>query len=307
MPLCSICQSIDFLNLPSIPDCYEGRWASIKPGIPWVGFWNWKLKYQGERKYTRLPNLPPSLGTSFHPNIADLRKAAKNCSICTIVAKDAQELKEHLHQAGYTDEYLESNKQGPDWKMWLAKGPEHTDGFMILSLDVGTRAQAYVLSALRLSVQSDDKPYASRIQGRLLDEDDDFEKRFRAASLWLDQCDKNHACTKCTTDGTTLPSRVLDVYSQIASGLALCETHGKPGRYAALSHVWGHTNNPFVTTIANIETLKKGIDITQMPKTYRDAVTLSRKLGIRYLWIDAVWSVNLINNAVVKSRLTKTA
>ncbi|KAK1707868.1 hypothetical protein BDP67DRAFT_581527 [Colletotrichum lupini] len=40
--------------------------------------------------------------------------------------------------------------------------------------------------------------------------------------------------------------------------------------------------------MASLEEHKEGIITATMPQTFQDAVTMTRKLGIRYLWIDAL-------------------
>lgn len=42
------------------------------------------------------------------------------------------------------------------------------------------------------------------------------------------------------------------------------------------------------TTKASLATRMKQIPIEVLPKTFRDAVTFTRELGIQYLWIDAL-------------------
>jgi hypothetical protein len=42
------------------------------------------------------------------------------------------------------------------------------------------------------------------------------------------------------------------------------------------------------TTKGNIEVYIRGVDLNTLPKTFRDAVHATRKLGIKYLWIDAL-------------------
>jgi hypothetical protein len=108
------------------------------------------------------------------------------------------------------------------------------------------------------------------------------------ARNWVYDCDKQRTNTRCHVDGAALPARVLDVKSDKAGGVAVYESDGEIGRYAALSHVWGETN-PFTTTRANLEAHKEGIGMGKLPKTFSDAVVVARSLGIRYLWIDALW------------------
>ena len=42
------------------------------------------------------------------------------------------------------------------------------------------------------------------------------------------------------------------------------------------------------TTGAKLSAYRKGIMFWDLPKTFRDAVTLTRLLSIRYLWVDAI-------------------
>lgn len=57
--------------------------------------------------------------------------------------------------------------------------------------------------------------------------------------------------------------------------------------YAALSHCWGRSPR-FKTTKQSVRSLKRGIDPDLLPRTFQDAIELTRKLRIDYLWIDAL-------------------
>ena len=64
-------------------------------------------------------------------------------------------------------------------------------------------------------------------------------------------------------------------------------------KYIALSHCWGQDpptkNNPqFCTTDNNITARLEGFSFPKLPKTFRDAVQVTRELGIQYLWIDSL-------------------
>lgn len=65
------------------------------------------------------------------------------------------------------------------------------------------------------------------------------------------------------------------------------ESNGKCGRYVTLSHRWP-PNLSLKTTSQSIDQHRQGIPLSRMPATFRDAVIVCRKLGIRYLWIDAL-------------------
>jgi hypothetical protein len=55
----------------------------------------------------------------------------------------------------------------------------------------------------------------------------------------------------------------------------------------ALSHCWG-TSTPIITTCDTINDRMKGIKFEEMTKTFQDAVSVTRNLGIQYLCIDSL-------------------
>jgi len=115
------------------------------------------------------------------------------------------------------------------------------------------------------------------------------EEAFRLASTWLSECQNNHrTCGASTPHPTPLPHRVIDVGSP--EGLfepRLLETSGKTGKYLTLSHCWGGESH-IKTTTENISTHCTEIKIANLPRTFAEAVSVTRKLGIRYLWIDSL-------------------
>lgn len=108
---------------------------------------------------------------------------------------------------------------------------------------------------------------------------------------WIRSCDNKHHCYP--RDVAFLPTRVLDVSDSSFGTVSLfCETRGhtSPGKYLALSHQWGSPlqHKKFCTYKGNIEKLKRGINVSDLPKTFQDAVSITRDLGIQYLWIDSL-------------------
>ena len=101
---------------------------------------------------------------------------------------------------------------------------------------------------------------------------------------WIARCDTND--DKCKARETALPTRVLDVRDQ--EDIRLCETGGQSGTYVALSHCWGLPGKTFITTHDTIASMKAGFAIGQAPATFRDAISITRLLGFRYLWIDSL-------------------
>ena len=120
---------------------------------------------------------------------------------------------------------------------------------------------------------------------------------------WLHRCDGGHE--RCTVglsgetveagdDAVQLPSRLVDVGVGIPPGIPprpalirLCQTGGRRGRYTALSHRWG-AKHPLTTITANLEEHQRRIPLEKLPRTFQDAIELTRRLGIRYIWIDSL-------------------
>jgi Heterokaryon incompatibility protein (HET) len=64
-------------------------------------------------------------------------------------------------------------------------------------------------------------------------------------------------------------------------------TPGINGRYICLSYCWG-SHLPLRTLKANLPDMEKTIPWKRLPKTFQDAIHLTKLLGISYLWIDAL-------------------
>lgn len=89
-------------------------------------------------------------------------------------------------------------------------------------------------------------------------------------------------------EDVALPTRVLDVEAE-GGGVRLREAVeiGGRGCYAALSHCWGQSQH--VKTVQREYSQRKAsIAFDELPKTFQDAVVVTRKLGVRYLWIDSL-------------------
>ncbi|KAJ4286394.1 hypothetical protein N0V88_008017 [Collariella sp. IMI 366227] len=87
---------------------------------------------------------------------------------------------------------------------------------------------------------------------------------------------------------SNLPSRVLDVQAAGESGVRLYEpAEGEKAPYICLSHCWGH--RPFLRTLSgNLAAHRSEIIWDRLPQTFREAITFTRQLGVRYLWIDSL-------------------
>ena len=107
------------------------------------------------------------------------------------------------------------------------------------------------------------------------------------------------------------PTRLLYVGTQTDDRLRLCEGQAIPigVRYTTLSHCWGtnlsEVEQPNVpsqltassfrkherkTTLTqnNLTSWRRFIPVSEMMKTFQDAIVVTRSLGVQYIWIDSV-------------------
>jgi hypothetical protein len=123
----------------------------------------------------------------------------------------------------------------------------------------------------------------------LSDDSTGSEVNLCLAKIWLQDCLLLHE--KCTR-GSALhsppifPSRVIDVADP--GNCFLFENLGERDNYLTLSYCWGQGER-LLTTISSYEIFRRRLPSDdQIPLTFRDAFTVTRALGHRYIWIDAL-------------------
>jgi hypothetical protein len=104
---------------------------------------------------------------------------------------------------------------------------------------------------------------------------------------WFRNCIKNHPACSGDIDPTVYPPRLLDVSKPIVT-LVDNTSNLKRAPYAALSHSWGPNPRHLILTTENQTSMKEHIVDDALEPTFRDAVKITRKLGIDYLWIDSL-------------------
>jgi hypothetical protein len=74
---------------------------------------------------------------------------------------------------------------------------------------------------------------------------------------------------------------------------------GERGHYVALSYCWGHQQT-FILKSFNFKSMVHSIPLENLPKTIRDAIYLTKALGFRYIWIDALCIIQDSDNDKVE-------
>jgi hypothetical protein len=123
-----------------------------------------------------------------------------------------------------------------------------------------------------------------------------LEADLKLVKSWISSCEQDHS-SRDTRDymrhephlwnAKWIDLRVIDVENN-------CVITGSwDMRYVALSYVWGRVNQ-LQATLANAEDLSKRGSLSQekykgcLPRTITDAMKFVKKLGERYLWVDAL-------------------
>jgi Heterokaryon incompatibility protein (HET) len=116
-------------------------------------------------------------------------------------------------------------------------------------------------------------------------EPDDSET-LKIAKSWLRNCMRNHP--KCAVQfDSALPTRLIELGANEDSVRLHLSEPGSRRQYVALPYCWG-TAKQFITTSSTLKSLLNWFKISQLPKTIQDALRVTRELGFRYLWIDAL-------------------
>lgn len=162
----------------------------------------------------------------------------------------------------------------------------------------GPRAQLATLSHFRLKVEAvptytysiDDQPalnYAFVL--------DPARINVARSRMWLEHCEQHHG-SKCKEQGWSFVNqppdfvRLIDVERWCL--VAFQEPNTRWCRYVALSYVWGGAQN-FALDKNNTRQLHMDFGLVpfldeHIPKTIRDAMLVVRRMGQRYLWVDAL-------------------
>ncbi|KAH6703295.1 heterokaryon incompatibility protein-domain-containing protein [Leptodontidium sp. MPI-SDFR-AT-0119] len=110
---------------------------------------------------------------------------------------------------------------------------------------------------------------------------------FQFTKSQIQTCLSSHP--KCNqTTSLQVPKRMIDIGYSSTDLIKLVELPPNTNaKYIALSHCWG-THQPINTTLANLSQMENNIPWTALSAVFQDAITVSRKLGLSWIWIDSL-------------------
>ena len=102
---------------------------------------------------------------------------------------------------------------------------------------------------------------------------------------WLRKCSTSHVqCNSAKKHEK--PTRLLSIANGTVR-LVFSKDLERVPEYAALSYCWGR--EPFLTlTEDRLVPFLNEIPFDELPKTFREAISAARELGVEYIWIDAL-------------------
>lgn len=286
--LCNLCLEFtnDLIHFDfKRQDAYFGRWTTEHEGVM-KGFW----------------------GPGFHhqETLDALTASALSCPLCTLILDVVATLPDAYWQ-GWLGLYPWASRLGdqtgtsfitvfsksvtyPYWGGFLGKIPPQV--LNICSQRPWTRESSFPPHS-RQSHLVGGAPGVFRYVPSAADDPAAFD----TARAWLRECIDHHGgeCRRGGLDTHILPDMLIDLGTHpTSSTLRLCtpspsSNPNTPLSYAALTHCWGG-EVPGQTVLANVDARREAIDDadSELPVNFREAVRITRELGIRYLWIDAL-------------------
>lgn len=257
----------------------------------------------------------------------------KHCTLCSTILKDTIAA---LATSETTNDALAKKQPTRDWqrevKIWpkLPVKVERRTGR--LSFIVGPHAADFILHdgstcngvslKARLFIMSP-RPHGSEGASATLGSSTESEESIQQAKDWLQACNNSPEHAECafmarnqTRRGQSssgelfVPTRLLDVGTIEKPEIRLVgdtKKEGVQGPYTTLSHMWGiPMGDRFQLTNENYEQFYQSIDITdpKLTLTFRHGMEVTRRIGVRYLWIDSI-CINQGDNADFVRESTK--
>ena len=243
-------------------------------------------------EYSTYPNANPSDILTFHHGTAENMNtsAESGCPFCAYLKPAFSSLRPHEFSGETIYAQIESSESVH------ARGkPKTLFSFQVTNVHKSTESTLITFELFQFASEKDLQGELEARPGRILP----FPIASTAVSpwclslmkLWLQQCEMHH--TTCERiNNAPLPTRIIDVGP--ADGSETPKLHlskGEEGRYLTLSHCWGPDQRS-KTTRHTLDTHLDRIEEQDLAVTFRDAITITRLLGFRYLWIDAICTSN---------------
>ncbi|KAH7066385.1 heterokaryon incompatibility protein-domain-containing protein [Paraphoma chrysanthemicola] len=218
---------------------------------------------------------------THHRTTRSLRRSAKSsCRICAVVWQHRTRISQDF--VGFL-------------MFWRPSTSYHLRGLSLGIISEECRTKSENTTQFKLVVREDCEHEGAVVSQFPRDRD----AAIAQTRFWFQYCVKNHeACrslhiTKGAGSKVFRPTRLLHIPDDFASEYARLLLHEQSDddetiAYTTLSHCWGGLNNFKLTSETFQHMMVTGILFRNLPRTYRDAVSITKYLGINYVWIDSL-------------------
>ncbi|KAF2169148.1 hypothetical protein M409DRAFT_64912 [Zasmidium cellare ATCC 36951] len=244
-----------------------------------------KLVHLAEREFYG-HTFPGEHYYQHHQSFKDLESAAyEGCDLCWVILDAFKTTPEDYMSSAIGITAEEADRRGSLYTEAILAEPSHVRLAINASHVYAGRRLDEVEAFDILLVQTDQPLF---IDGRRIGRfetgrDLGADENFAVVNAWLQQCREEHLTCRTEVAGL-LPTRVIDVHSEPPK---LVLSRGAVGKYLALSHCWGGAISVLLTT-KTIDPFQEELPMDQIPRNFEDAITITRRLGVQYLWIDSL-------------------
>ena len=213
-----------------------------------------------------------------HRGFVDLHAAVQQgCDLCAV-----------LWKAWCRHHSLPPLSQGdrPADQMWLEVASSTKDKARLELVQRNGESRSGLVSLEVYAVHDRVPPECQELFRGTTCESGEPDGYLKLAASWLRDCQSTHEGCRQFQRQTKLPTRVLDV-STADEVVRLVGTEGTEGTWAALSYCWGGKSS-YMLRKDCLEDWSRRMSVNGFPQTLRDAVLITRRLELRYLWIDAL-------------------
>jgi hypothetical protein len=234
-----------------------------------------------------------------HVTLAELQSGSENCKLCEMLLHATEQHITKQHETDSTilnvirvGSALKLGKDGPRiLRLCSDEEVDDDDGIQlgIPRIPTAQSSEATTKMILAWLQRCDDVKSHRDCKKQTYEHDSDNTSEDSDDSSYIN---KNIRSTRLYQSGVP-PARLIDVDCGEENKVKICSSRDVgEERYVALSHCWGRlepkTKAKFSITTKNLSLRHQGFTIDPEAKTFLDAVTLTRRLGIKYLWIDAL-------------------
>jgi hypothetical protein len=177
-------------------------------------------------------------------------------------------------------------------KLWLGlKWPLNRLDIWRLSLKLLPEKGNSWVSTMHGQIRTNPSIGVEEMEPRTLSTATSPEAAAALGRAWIKNRQKNHSTTcRVAKSANWQPTRLIQVRNigrDCQAHLCLSTSLPRDIRYITLSHCWGRLEI-FKLLLSNIDDLKRSIPLHRLTPLFRDALDITQRIGVEYIWIDSL-------------------